>query len=318
MWLSRKKQATPAPAPAVSINPYLHDVGAARLQVALLKRDWSTARDILVSAPSSDMLSFYMRITADTPGVQDWIEGPVRDEPDSVWPLLVRGAHAVYWAWEARGGGAADTVSREAWNVWFDRLRQAENSLDAALEIDPNCAEAWHYLIILGRARQLPAEERWRRFEGLLAADPHHLFGHEQMLTALMAKWSGSDEEMFEFARSRAAANPGTLIPVLVARAHFEYADRHYEVRNDHFGKDEVGEEVMEAARASIWHPDYKSTLLAATAWNTFAMALTLADYFESANIILDTIADDWICEYPWGSVEECLRLRAAVKANLD
>ncbi|WP_155369080.1 hypothetical protein [Catellatospora vulcania] len=297
--------------PTITIDPFFHDDGAARLSQALLARDWPTARDLLIGAEDSDTLSLYVEIAADTPGVQEWIEGPIRDEPRTVWPLLVRGAHAVHWAWEARGGGTADTVSRDAWKVWFKRLVIAEDCLDEVVSIDPGCVEAWHYLITLSRARQLPSEERWRRFEGLVAADRHHLFGHEQMLHGLMAKWSGSDEKMFDFARTRAAANPGTLIPVLVSMAHLEYARRHHSDNlRDYFDRDEVGEELVAAAYASVWHDDRSATLLEPVAWNHFAMTLTLADHLEAARPLYEAIGEDWLRPGPWNSTERFLRLR--------
>ncbi|NUT34711.1 MAG: hypothetical protein HOV79_16755 [Hamadaea sp.] len=81
-----------------------------------------------------------------------------------------------------------------------------------------------HYLVILGRARELATEESWRRFNALTEINPHPLFGHEQMQDNLMKKWGGSNEEMFEFARTRAAACPGTHVPLIVVRAHLEYA----------------------------------------------------------------------------------------------
>lgn len=252
-----------------------------------------------------------MEIAAKTPGVQEWIEGPIRDEPGTLWPLLLRGAHAVRWAWEARGGGTADTVSPDAWKVWFKRLVLAENCLDEAVELDPGCADAWHHLIILGRARQLPVAELWRRFDGLLAADPHHLFGHESMLNGLMAKWSGSDEEMFDFARTRAAANPGTLIPLLVAQAHLEYARNHHaDNLRVYFHRDEVGDELVAAAFASVWHDDRSATLLEPIAWNWFAMTLTLADHLEAARPLYDAIGEDWVRPSPWRNTERFLRLR--------
>lgn len=56
-------------------------------------------------------------------GVEERIPDVARAEPDSTLPLLIRSARAVYWAWDARGGGTADTVSQEQWKVWFQRLR---------------------------------------------------------------------------------------------------------------------------------------------------------------------------------------------------
>lgn len=309
MWPFRRK----ATAPPISIDPFLGDPEARRLSDALAKHDWTACREIL-NTRDSDRLSFYMEIAADAPGVQDWIEGPIRDEPQSTLPLLVRGAHAVFWAWEARGTGLSDSVSREQWNVWFKRLKLAEDCLDEVIERDPTCVEAWHYLVILGRARQLPIEERWRRFNALVEIDPHHLYGHEQMLSNLMAKWSGSSELMFDFAHSRSAGAAGTSIPVLIALAHLEHRIRNG--GSDYMERPEVGEELVAAAQQSIWHPAYRRSIVTPTVWNAFALAFALADRFGEANRLFDEIGDDLVSERPWNSVDHFLRLREYVRAR--
>ncbi|NUT37227.1 MAG: hypothetical protein HOV79_29585 [Hamadaea sp.] len=294
MWPFRKKQAEPATTrPAsldVTVDHFLGDQPARALRTALGAGDWGAARAILAGSPDPEHTALLMRTAADTPGVQGWIENAVRDDPESPWPLLVRGAHAVYWAWEARGSGMSDTVGQDQWKVWFARLKLAENCLDEVLERDPRNAEAWHYLVILGRARQLPFDERWYRFTNLIDLNPTHYMGHTQMLNNVMAKWSGSDDQMFEFARERGAKYPGTGLPSLVAAAHLEHRFRNG--GNAYMERAEVGDEIVEAARQSIWHPDYRPVATTPLIWNRFAHAFALADRFEEAEWCFQRIGD--------------------------
>jgi Domain of unknown function (DUF4034) len=46
--------------------------------------------------------------------------------PESAVAHCVLGAHAVLWAWEARGSGWASTVGEDGFHVMFERLRRAE------------------------------------------------------------------------------------------------------------------------------------------------------------------------------------------------
>ncbi|MBW6432142.1 hypothetical protein KZ829_00050 [Actinoplanes hulinensis] len=291
----------------VEINEFLHDEGARRLSVALRDRDWPTAREILTGADPEHFM-YYMEFAASADGVEEWIPDVIRAEPNSTLPVLVRGARAVYWAWDARGSGTSDTVTQEQWKIWFQRLKLAENCLDEVIDRDPGCAEAWHYLVVLGRARQLPMEERWHRFNKLIEIDPTHLFGHEQMLNNLMPKWSGSTEAMFDFARTRAAACPGTNVPLIVAQAHLEH--RWSEGGKAYLRRPEVSGEICAAAHTSVWHDDYRRSLLTPVLWNHFAYSLSVGRLFRPANALFDEIGDEWVRTAPWRSVERFTELR--------
>jgi hypothetical protein len=302
-------------ADVLTIDPYLRDPGAERLARALGERDWPVIRDILTAAGPEQMM-FYMEFVASANGLEEWIPDVVRAEPDSTLPLLVQGARSVYWAWDARGSGTSDTVRPEQWDVWFQRLKLAENCLDEVTDRDPGCAEAWHYLIVLGRARQLPMEERRHRFDKLIEIDPTHLFGHEQMLQNLMPKWSGSTEAMFDFARTRAAAHPGTNLPILIVQAHLEHW-RSQDGKN-YLRRPEVGSEIYAAAHNSFWHPDYQRSLLTPVAWNHFAYSLTRSYYFREACGVYDLIGDDWIRRAPWRTLERFVELRDRARDEAD
>ncbi len=314
MWpFSKKKQAT-SPSTRIVSDPFLGDATARRLREALTARNWGVARDILTAPMSNDDRAFYFEISAGTDGVQDWIEGPIRDEPHSTLPLLVRGTHAVFWAWDARGGGQADTVGEDQWKVWFRRLKLAEDCLDEVTERDPKCVEAWWFLTILSRARQLPKDELWRRFNRLLELDPYHHYGHDQMLQGLCKKWSGSHEEMFAFARSRAAAAPGTALPALIATAHLEF--RFDNGGHEYMERPEVGDEIVAAAHQSIWHPSYRPTPASPHLWNRFALAFSLSDRFHEAERCFQLIGDNLHTDGTW-DLDYFLKLRDYVRGNL-
>jgi hypothetical protein len=314
VWPFKKRQEAAPDAP--EFCSYLGDPEAERLEAALLKRDWETSRAILTAAGPEER-SYYVGVAAETAGVEEWITGPIRDEPGSTLPLLIRGARLVYWAWDARGEGGSSTVSEDAWKVWFQRLRQAEDCLDEVVERAPADAEAWEYLITLGRARQLPPEERWRRFNRLIEADPTHYYGHTQMLEGLMRKWSGSAEEMFDFARTRAAACPGTHIPVLVALAHIEHGrgnggtDMH-----QYLQRDDVVDDIWNASQLSAFHDDYKETLLTPYVWNNFAFTLGLGGQYNAAGSLFDVMGEDWITRSPWNTTTNFLKVRDHVRSN--
>ena len=170
-----------------------------------------------------DDRAFYLTVAADTPGVEQWIGQCVAAEPYSTLPLLVQGARAVYWAWEARGGYGAEHPSQEQFGEFFRRLRFAENCLDEVVERDPDDVAAWTFLVRCARGRQVDRVEAQRRFDEVVKRHPYHRIAHEQMLQYLCRKWFGSHEEMFAFARSAAAASPpGYPLAGLVAIAHIE------------------------------------------------------------------------------------------------
>jgi hypothetical protein len=309
MWLNEKA----APTGAASAEPRNGAAGAGitimrspgdpacdDMVLALQARDWTTARGYLIRAPNSEIFADRLVGAADVGGVEAWIDNAIRDEPGSTLPLLVKGARYTYWAWEARGGGRADTVPENVWPIWFDRLRRAEEALAEVVDREPGNAEAWHWLIVLARARQVSAEERWRRYHGLVAADPTNYYGHTQMLDGLMRKWSGSDEAMFDFARKTAAAHPGTNLPVLVAMAHLEHR-YEYEDRWAYMYRDDVGGEVRAAAYASILHPDYRASHFTAHAGNWFALALAHCGYLSDAESFFDMLGDAYVTKRPWG-----------------
>jgi hypothetical protein len=303
------------------------DEDAERLRRALRKQDWPTARGIL-GATDPEHRSYYFSVAATTVGVERWITDVIRDEPDSVLPLLLRGAGLLTSAWELRRDGLASKLSDAGAELWFRLVRQAEECVEEVLRRDPRNVDAWVCSIALSRALELPEDERQRRFQQLINVEPDNWYGHQQMLLALTPQWGGSSEAMFKFAHARAAACPGTHIPTLLVLAHLEQnAHEVYLAEPDdpdralsltYWEPEAITDELWEAAEASFWHDDYRISLLTPIVWNNFAHAFAWGDFHKPAWSLFDSIGADWITRDPWNTIKFFIRSRNYTEENLD
>jgi hypothetical protein len=306
MWPFRSKKQSPAVgAQHREAGPVIDkakgDPGARQLRAALERRDWAVVRDFLNTVEHPDDRAFYLGICADVAGVQDWIEEWIAAERHSTLPLLVRGCHAVYWAWEARGGARAESTSERQFQGFFERLRLAENCLDEVVDRDPDDTTAWAFLVTAARGRQVGRDEAAQRFAQVVRRHPTHQTAHQQMLQFLCKKWFGSTEEMFDFARTAAAGAPaGSLLPELIAVAHIEHwLDLPSEEKDPYIMSAPVRAELRAAAERSIWHPDYRHRPGWPSPFNSFALAFSFAEDYPAAAAVFDAIGDN-VTEWPW------------------
>lgn len=202
------------------------DVAEARRD--LLNGDTTIATNLLARATDPNDRAYLLEAFADWSGKPDFLDAwATSGNPTG---LLIRGIHAVTWAWEARGSGRASTVSAAAASTFFTRLVAAKEDLTEAAKRNPADAAPYAWLTKVGRGmgNSTLAEESFaagkKRSPGLRVL-------HSLMLQQKCAKWGGSDEEMFDFARRHAMdAPPGSGLQVLIAEAHLE---RYYPLRLD-------------------------------------------------------------------------------------
>jgi len=302
MGLFRRKRAEPAPArPALVIDESRGDPAAAQLMTWLAQRNWPAVRDSLSTVSDPDDRAFYVSICAEADGVQEWIGEWIAAEPHSTLPLLVRGAHAVYWAWEARGGARASQTREEQFREFFKRLKLAENCLDEVVDRDPDDTTAWTFLVTSARGRQVDRAEVQRRFDEVVRRHPYHRIAHEQMLQYLCRKWFGSDEEMYAFARAAAAKAPaGSPLGKLVAVAHVEkWLDLPGGEDVTYMTQPEVRAELRAAADQSVRHPYFQRRPGWPVVHNVFAFAFVCAGEWALAAEQFDVIGDR-VTEWPW------------------
>jgi len=144
---------------------------------------------------------------------------------DDPGPRLLAGIRSIDFAWEARGNGLANTVTREGWKLFRERLAVARRALTAAFERDPDDARAPMYMITvcMGEGSARPEMEKW--FKRTMAASPDAMNACRRKLAYLYPRWHGSNEEMLAFGRECAATgNWWGPLPEILIEAYEEIA----------------------------------------------------------------------------------------------
>ena len=293
-----------------------HDPAAADLYDALLHRDHRWAGDFLESVADPDDRAFYVSVCARVPGLEEWIASWAREEPRSTLPLLVRGAHAAHWAWEAR--------HRPGERRLFERrLELAEACLNEVVARDPADTAAWSFLLTAARAGQVEPDEARRRFERVVELHADHLRAHTEMFAYLRSRRNGDATEMFAFARGAVAkSRAGSPLGRLVADAHIEmWLTLPYGQGGEYMAQEEVRADLRAAADHSIRHPDYRPRAGWPEVHNAFAFAFAVAGDGPAARDEFDHIGD-LVTAWPWyyyrpDPVAAFRELRAAVFAGV-
>jgi ankyrin repeat protein len=118
-----------------------------------------------------------------------------------VWLLrMIQGKAEVSAAWQARGGGYADTVTPAGWAGFRDHLTKAYAALTEAWKLHPEYPEAPALLVkvAMGGVKGTGEGERtW--FDRAVAAQMDYLPAYDALLWALRPRWGGSYKEMYLF-----------------------------------------------------------------------------------------------------------------------
>lgn len=295
-----RRPAAQAGVPPV-IDPAGGDEGLRLMLAQAAAGDWAALRPALAVVADGAELTWLLVALSDVAGVEEWAVKAAADRPDDALPLLLAGARHVSWAWEARTGRRAKYVTEEQWQLFHQRLDTAEEQLFAVAEREPLWLAPWYFLQISGRGASLGPDVARHRFEAALRRDPGHLGSHKQRLQQLCAKWGGSHEEMHAFARSAMLAAPeGSPLGELVALAHLEHwLDLPDGEDHAYLTSPAVLAELQEALRRSVLHADYRRPRGWQGAFNTFAMAFSLADQPRTAHLLFETL-DGAVTESPW------------------
>lgn len=111
-----------------------------------------------------------------------------------------RGTFLNDWAWQARGGGWASEVTEQGWELFHERLSQARQELEQAIEINPLGWEAHANMIKVSMAMSLPQEITDEHFQAAIKLRPRFTQAYFNMFRALQPRWGGNQEELLDFA----------------------------------------------------------------------------------------------------------------------
>lgn len=283
--------ARPHPASAAEL-PYprwveaTDDPASAAVAEAAETRHWPTLRAALAEHRADDLTELIEGICIEnSEQLGTWLPTALAPEHDDPLARTVLGAYTVHAAWKVRGAALPSKVGVSETRTFHAGLRAAEQYLLDAAVIDPADSASRYFLLVSGRGLIGDLPELMHRFERVIDREPGHRGAHEQLFQALCAKWHGSHETMFDFARAGARGPYASQLAPLVAQAYIErwvYQGRDEQayalVRSA-----EARDELLRAAGLTAFRPGHRGTRRPYKDANVFAAAFTLAEMWPEA-----------------------------------
>jgi hypothetical protein len=195
-------------------------------------------------------------------------------------PQTFKGYFYVKYAWDARGGGWANTVTDDGWRKMAERLTQARGALEEAWKLDPNSdAAATEMLTVeLGQGNDRASMEKW--FSRAMQANPDNYQACRSKMYYLEPKWHGSPEEMITFGREcLAARNWATNSPFLILDAHDTLATNYLKDKDTYFRQPEVWTDIC-----AVYQPMLRAEPKTAWTRSRLAYYASLAGKWDEAD----------------------------------
>jgi hypothetical protein len=128
----------------------------------------------------------------------------------------------VQFAWDARGGDWASTVTEEGWKLMAERLKIARECLERSWAMKPRLETAHEMQAVeLGASRGRKEMERW--YKNAMDLDPGNYNARMNKLNWLHPKWHGSVEEMLAFGNECLEDTNG-IVSLTLYEAHRQLA----------------------------------------------------------------------------------------------
>jgi len=300
----------------VILDPAAAYAGVAEMRAALARRDWPGCRAVLDAAPAGGR-TFVTRLVGAEKNLEAFLRPVLERDPADTAAGALLGSHLIDVGWAIRTRARAKDVSREQFAAFHAWLCLAEQVLIDAAARNPADPTVWAVRLISARGLGLGLAETRRRYDRLIAIDPHHYAGQIEFLQSLCPKWSGSWEGLHGWSRQEMLAAPaGSLQGGLVAEAHLEHwLDLAGAERSAYLGSEPVRAELYEAAQRSIWRPEFRRCYGWVRVASLFAMIFSQIEDRRAAASAFSMLGN-LSAEFPWtylhGDVATTVRRRRA------
>jgi hypothetical protein len=154
------------------------------------------------------------------------INGWIAARPTSEHASIVLALFWIDYAWDARGGGYAQTVTAEGWRLFGARLATAQQVLQRAAVLCQRNPDYWRVLLIVARGLGWPPPRHNEIYAAGAAVEPEYWGLAVEHATWLMPRWGGKPGEMEAFA-VQAASTAGEAGKEIYARIAAEM-DSYY------------------------------------------------------------------------------------------
>lgn len=304
--LFKKTKGPPDPVP-VRVDVTWGDPVGRRVRLAARSNDGETVRTMLEASADAHEREFLLYCGLHGIARAPWIEKLPESHPEDATSWLVRGAHSILWAWQARGGEHATNVSAEAEEACRERLEQAERDLVHATRLSEDETTAWSQLVVSGYGLGIGFEEICNRFDEADQRVPWLHLAHHHMLEA--AARVGSQDTIFAFSRDVAARAPDRspcldVIPLAhLAKWRAEHAKDATVTMAAYLTRPDVAKDIDAAAKRSVEASAFDDARDGVIARNVFAMVFLEMGDLDRARAQLTRIGDR-PSDYPWRDVD--------------
>jgi len=121
-------------------------------------------------------------------------------QPKSVSPLIVEARAWISYAWQARGGGYANTVTEDGWKQFGERMAKGKTLLEEAAKLSDNDPEIYRQLIVVAKSQGEPRERLDELMEKATAIDPWYYPLYVAAAEYLLPRWHGEPSDIEKFA----------------------------------------------------------------------------------------------------------------------
>ena len=147
----------------------------------------------------------------------------VQEQPDDVNRLLLLGSAQCKAGWQSRGAAYAKYTSQEQFAGLRSYTQQARTTLRRAAALDQDDVAPWAALMQVAIGAPTHRSEAAEVYEEVVKRIPDLVNATLRRMQAATAKWYGSNEEMFAFARAKSQNLPdGHPLLALIPSAHIE------------------------------------------------------------------------------------------------
>jgi len=147
-------------------------------------------------------------------GLQEWSGA----RPESITARIKLAEELVSYAWRARGGGYANTVSQEDWKTFHAHLNQAADVLAAAKKLKVKCPRWWSAMLQVALGLGMDRKDYDTIFNEADRVYPQYPAYYSRKATYLLPRWHGNPGEWERFLASAADRIGGEDGDVLYAR----------------------------------------------------------------------------------------------------
>lgn len=140
---------------------------------------------------------------------QAWIAA----KPESITARVAYVGFLTTYAWQARGGGYADTVTNKGWELFGGRLKEAQKVLFAAKDLPAKCPMWWRYQMKVALGQGWDRAQYDKLFAEAKAFDPEFWAYDVARANYLLPRWHGEEGD-WEMAAENEINQPGLGVEV--------------------------------------------------------------------------------------------------------